>query len=238
MSYEACAALVEANDPDRFRAAMAMPLPLRRRAFPIYAFALEVSRAPWVSEEPMISEMRLQWWRDALEEIAEGREVRRHEVTTPLAEVLSAEEARTLDATVAARRWDIYKEPFEGEAHFDEYLTKTSALPMMAVGQDPRLEGIGWATGLARFLIAVPRLQERGRFPLLDPEDAAVRALAQRGLAKLWRLPNKAGLEGFLARAILMRAARSPVSVFQGLLSPGPFQSAWALTRAGITSRI
>ena len=76
----ACAALVEKADPDRFAAVMAGPLAARLVLFPIYAFNVEVARAPWVTQEPMIAEMRLQWWRDALEEIAEGRAVRRHRV--------------------------------------------------------------------------------------------------------------------------------------------------------------
>ena len=51
---------------------MAAPVEARRVLFPLYAFNVEVARAPWVTSEPMIGEMRLQWWRDALEEIARG----------------------------------------------------------------------------------------------------------------------------------------------------------------------
>ena len=72
MSLNACAAIVERGDPERFMAAMAAPVEARRVLFPLYAFNVEVARAPWVTEEPMIAEMRLQWWRDALEEIAHG----------------------------------------------------------------------------------------------------------------------------------------------------------------------
>ena len=48
---------------------MAAPLAARQILFPLYAFNVEVARAPWVASEPMIGEMRLQWWRDVLEEI-------------------------------------------------------------------------------------------------------------------------------------------------------------------------
>src|SRR5210317_1238100 len=102
----ACAAIVEKGDPERFAAVMASPLPARRVLFPLYAFNVEVSRAPWVTQETMIAEMRLQWWRDALEEIAEGKPVRRHEVTQPLAGFIDAQGAEILDRLVAARRWD------------------------------------------------------------------------------------------------------------------------------------
>jgi phytoene synthase len=72
MSLQACADLVARGDPDRFRATMATPPEARAVLFPIYAFNLEVSRAPWVTEEPMIAEMRLQFWRDVAEEIGQG----------------------------------------------------------------------------------------------------------------------------------------------------------------------
>ena len=66
----ACADIVRRADPARFQAAMAAPVAARSVLFPIYAFNVEVARAPWVTSEPMIAEMRLQWWVDALEEIA------------------------------------------------------------------------------------------------------------------------------------------------------------------------
>ncbi|NND19194.1 MAG: squalene/phytoene synthase family protein, partial [Silicimonas sp.] len=125
MSFQACADIVAKGDPDRFAAAMAAPVAARRVLFPLYAFNVEVSRAPWVTSEPMIGEMRLQWWRDALEEIGAARPVRRHEVTVPLAEVLHAPLASQLDELIAARRWDLYTDAFEDTAHFQDYLKKT-----------------------------------------------------------------------------------------------------------------
>ena len=136
MSLQACADLVQRGDPDRFLAAMAAPVAARRALFPLYAMAIEVARAPWVTEEPMIAEMRLQWWRDALEEIAEGRDVRKHEVTTPLAEAISPDTARALDRMVAARRWDIYKDAFEDEDHFADYLEATGGVLMWAAAEN------------------------------------------------------------------------------------------------------
>ena len=73
MTLAACAEMVRRGDPDRFLSAMTAPPDARAKLFPLYAFNLEVARAPWVTQEPMIAEMRLQFWRDALEEIAEGK---------------------------------------------------------------------------------------------------------------------------------------------------------------------
>ena len=185
----ACADLVRRADPDRFLAAMAAPVTARRVLFPVYAFNVEVARAPWVTAEPMIAEMRLQWWRDALSEIREGGTVRRHEVVSPLAEMLDGEGADLLDQLIVARRWDIYRDPFEDEAHFRDYLDKTAANLMLvaasalgAVDEAPIREA-GFAHGLANWLRAIPALERAGRVPLPDGRPEAVRRWPKRG----WR---------------------------------------------------
>jgi len=63
MSLEACRDLVEAADRDRFDVTVLAPENVQKILWPLYAFNVEVSRAPWVTQEPMIAEIRLQWWR-------------------------------------------------------------------------------------------------------------------------------------------------------------------------------
>ena len=251
MSYEACAALVERGDPERFLAIMAAPFAARKVLFPIIAFNLEVARAPWVTEEPMIAEMRLQWWRDALEEIADGKPARRHEVVTPLAEVITPTQARRLDRLVAMRRWDIYKEPFEDADHFDAYLDATAAELMVVSAQalgDASAEVVrsyGWGVGLANWLRAVPELQARGRVPMVDDRSEAVRLLAQRGLALIREARARraavsakarpAMLMGWKADAVLSKAAKNPNAVSSGALEPSPARVKLALmVKAGM----
>ena len=202
----ACAALVERGDPLRFRGAMAAPVAARRILFPLYAFNVEVSRAPWMTQESMIAEMRLQWWRDVCEEIAEGRTVRRHEVATPFAAVICIEDAQLLDELVAARRWDIYKDAFEDAAHFERYIDQTSghltwvAARNLGDADESVVRNAAYATGVAAWLRAIPELEALGRVPLLDGTPQGVRALA----------------EGALERLKLARAGRSKVSATSG----------------------
>ena len=195
MSFDAdliaCAQLVERGDPDRFAATMAAPVEARKVLFPIYAFNVEVSRAPWLTQEAIIAEMRLQWWTDALEEIASGGLVRRHEVVTSLAHVLDANSARQLQRVTQARLWDVYRDPFEDQAAFSRYIEDTSASLLLAASQalgnqmPDALTDLGYATGLAQFLRAVPELERLGRRPLVDGRPDAVRALAAEGLERL-----------------------------------------------------
>ena len=195
MSFDAdliaCAKLVEKGDPDRFAATMAAPIAVRKVLFPIYAFNVEVSRAPWVTKEAIIAEMRLQWWTDALEEIASGGLVRRHEVVTSLAHVLDSTAARELQKVVQARLWDVYRDPFEDQAAFSKYIEDTSASLLRAAlqslsGTMPEvLTDLGYASGLAHFLRAVPELERQGRRPLVDGRPEAVRDLAKQGFDRL-----------------------------------------------------
>ena len=241
----ACAEIVRKGDPDRFRAVMAAPVAARAKLFPIYAFNVEVARAPWVTQEPMIAEMRLQWWRDVLEEIRTGGPVRRHEVATPLAEVVSGDTAILLDQLVAARRWDIYKDPFENTEHLRDYLDQTSAgllvaaVPALADTPKAPLRAAGYAMGLANWLRAVPALEQTGRIPLVDGTPAAVRELAEEGLNRLAKaraarsdIPKPARpalLALWQAGPILNAARKSPGRVADGALDVAPIRSRFAL---------
>ena len=240
----ACAALVERGDPDRFAAVMAAPVVARGPLFALYACNLEVARAPWVTQESMIAEMRLQWWRDALEEIAGGGPVRRHEVVTPLARVLTPDGARRLDALVAARRWDIYRDPFEDEPAFWRYLEDTGGALMEVAagvpGAGPARE-IGTAAALASFFQAVPELEARGRVPLVDGRPGAVARLARAGLDRLngaGRLRHPAVIAAWQARALLRLAVAEPERVKDGALRVSEFRRRAGLLWAGLTLRV
>jgi phytoene/squalene synthetase len=255
MSLDACAALVERADPDRFGAAMAAPVAARAVLLPLYAFNVEVARAPWVTQEPMIAEMRLQWWRDALEEIGAGRPPRAHEVVTELARLLDAEAAGILDRAVAARRWDVYREPFEDGGHLADYIDATSGGLMWtaarALGAPPETEPVvrdfAWGAGLAAFLRAIPDLEARGRRPLPDGRPGAVQMLAREGLQRIARarrsrhgLPRGAApalYAGWQAAPILRQAAADPARVAKGALGLSEFSRRARLLGVSLTGR-
>lgn len=234
MSIQACAEIVFRGDPDRFRATMAAPLAGREKLFPLYAMNVEVARAPWVTQEAMIAEMRLQWWRDVLAEIASGGPVRRHEVATPLADVMSREMAEDLDDLVVARRWDIYRDPFDDLTAFQQHIGATSETLMWAAARllGPAKESVvrdfAYAAGVANWLQAVPELEAKGRIPLVDGRPEAVRNLAQSALDRLLRAQRArkdvsaaatpALWSGWTAKAVLTQAVKDPLSVANGAL--------------------
>ncbi len=255
MSVQACAELVQRGDPDRFLAAMAAPPAARAVLFPLYALNLEIARAPWVTAEPMIAEMRLQWWRDALDEIAKGGAVRRHEVVTPLSEVLDATGAALLGGLADARRWDIYRDPFEDAAHFDRYINATSGHLIWTAARllgaadeaEPVIRDLAHAAGVANWLLAIPELEARGRIPLVDGRPEGVSALASRALMRLRsarqqrrQVPASAGpalYAAWRAGPVLQAAARDPSRVIDGQLQTSEFKRRGGLLWASLTGR-
>ncbi|MCF6443509.1 squalene/phytoene synthase family protein [Nereida sp. MMG024] len=250
MSFEACAALVERGDADRFAAVMAAPVAVRRVLFPLFAFNVEVSRAPWVTKEPMIAEMRLQWWRDALEEIAKGT-ARRHDVVDALAGVLDAQACTVLDGLIAARRWDCYKDSFEDAAHFEDYIGATSgallwtAARLMGAQDEAAVRGYARGVGMANWLRAIPALEAAERKPMIDGTPQGVVDLARSGLADLDRARGPLRREtadvravmrtGWRARATLKAAIAVPERVIEGKLDESPFARNAGLTWKALT---
>jgi phytoene/squalene synthetase len=240
VSTAACAALVERGDPDRFLAAMAAPVEARARLFPLYAFNLEVARAPWVTQEPLIAEMRLQWWRDAVAEVAAGQPARAHEVMQPLADVIrGGVPAEVLEGIVAARRWDVYREGFADESALWAHLDATGGALMWAAcrslggAEEARARGVGTAGALAAWLVAVPDLEARGRLPL--PPGADLRAMAREGLRALggrMRGPEGPALRAaWRAEAILRQVVAEPERVADGRLGTSEFRRRVSLLR-------
>lgn len=82
-------ALVRRVDPDRWMSSRFIAdAQARADVIVLYAFDNELARAPRASSNPLIGEIRLTWWREALDEIFEGRSVRRHPTAEALAEVV------------------------------------------------------------------------------------------------------------------------------------------------------
>lgn len=257
MSVTLCAAQVERGDPDRFAATMAAPVSVRGRLWPLYAVNLEVARAPWVTQEPMIAEMRLQFWHDTIDDIASGAPARAHEVAQPLADVIRAHALplEPFHLMIAARRWDIYKDAFADAQAFDAHIDATAgnlmwlaALTLDAPAQaEAVVRDLAYAMGVAGWLQAIPALEGAGRIPLIDGTPAGVKALAETALARLHRArTNRAQvpahvtpalLPAWRSGAILRHAARLPETVAIGALEQPEFARRGSLLLRAVSGR-
>lgn len=175
MSFEACAELIRQGDPDRYLSVMAAAPAKRDGLFALYAFNLEIARAPWVTQEEMIAEMRLQWWADTIGEVYEGK-VSQHEVVAPLAKVIKRHDLpRVLfDDLITARRFDIYRDGHVDNVTFDNYINATSGnlmqLAALTLGASvealPVISDFAYGVGVANLFRALPVLYANGRHPI------------------------------------------------------------------------
>lgn len=108
-------ALIRRVDPDRWLSSRFVADPeARADVIAIYAYDHELARAPRVTTQSMLGEIRLAWWREALDEIFEGRPLRGH----PAAQALAA----------AVSRRGLPREPLE--AMIDARLRELDDAPM------------------------------------------------------------------------------------------------------------
>ena len=153
-------ALVRRTDPDRWLASRFIPDPEERAdVIALYALNYELSRAAEVASQPLIGEMRLAWWREALDEIYEGRPVRFHPAAIALEGVVRRRglERAGLEALIDGRLRELDPWPL-GEDEVTDYLDATAGclmtLAARVLAPDVRIDlrAAGRAWGLAGLL--------------------------------------------------------------------------------------
>ncbi|PZW49178.1 phytoene synthase [Humitalea rosea] len=249
-------------DPDRFFATLFAPPAKRDALCVLIAFNHELARAREAASHPMAALIRLQWWRDALEEAASGQPPRRHEVAEPLHALIRAGtlSAAELTALVDAREAEVAEEGIPTEPALQAYLRAGAGGLAVAMGRVlgvpgaalPGVQALGAGYGLAgvlrsvaahaaqgRCLLPLDALAAHGLSPeavIADPTAAApvVQALARAGLAALprARVPSAAALPGVLARRDLARLAAG-----QAVPVPRGFGDRLAMVWAGLRGR-
>ena len=119
-------------DPDRLRAAVLGSKGERESLELLYAFHYELAKVPELVSEPMIGQIRYQWWRDVLAEIYEGKTVRSHEITTPLEGLLKQADVPRFwcDRLIDGRERDLDPTPFANLAETKDYCRQTSGTLM------------------------------------------------------------------------------------------------------------
>jgi phytoene synthase len=176
------------GDLDRYVSALFAPRAAREHLFALYAFNVELARIGEQVSEPQLGEIRLQWWRDALDRACAG-ETTGHPVADALG--LAVRECdlsrQSLADLIDARRFDVSVRVMPDTAALDDYLGKTAgalfklasevciaggrAADARALEQAVRAAGIAY--GLTGLMRALPVHARRGRVDI--PEDALLR---------------------------------------------------------------
>ena len=167
------------QDPDRFLASLFAAPHLRPALWALIAFNCEIARTREVVSEPVLGQIRLQWWRERIEELTSGRAVD-HEILVALNEftpVISRLGIKALHRLVDAREQDLDDSPCATLDQFLSYVRETSTplgmLMLAALGVEDADscsagENIAIAFALAGVLRAVPYMARHGqvRLPL------------------------------------------------------------------------
>lgn len=124
---------IRRDDPDRWLASrFAADAQARADLMTLYAFNDELARVAPAVSNPMLGEIRFAWWNEAVDEIYQGRPVRRHPVTQALAEltVRRSLPRAPFDAMIAARHADLDAQPFADAVGLYAYLDDASGALM------------------------------------------------------------------------------------------------------------
>ena len=200
---------VKSVDKPRYFSALFAPKEKRAHLFALYAFNSEIARVGEGVREPMMGEIRLQWWRETVEAAREGKP-RNHDVAVVLAEVFKTVDfpQSLFDTMIDARAFDFSPDVFADFAALEAYADATSGslmkLAVRALGAgdecNAQARDAGTAYALAGLLRAIPFHAARRKLYLpmdllnvvdLTPEEI----FAGRGGDKLKAVIHQVGLK-------------------------------------------
>jgi phytoene/squalene synthetase len=160
-----CESLVRKQDYDRFIAALFAPEAVRADLFALYAFNHEIAKIAETVRNPVAGQIRLQWWRERIEEIYAGAPAG----TALLTALASAVARRVLDRSlfdhlIDAREFDLDPAPFADLPQLEAYADATSgnlmrlAARVLGAGEtiDESAREAGIAYAIAGLMRALP----------------------------------------------------------------------------------
>lgn len=232
-AYEHCLSRLRTLDRDRYLACLLTPADKRGPLAALYLFNAEIARIRDVVREPMVGEIRMQWWRDVTTGAgtAEGN---------PAAEALLDTIGRfrlppaAFAGYLEARSFDLYDDPMPDRTNLEGYAGETASailqLAAMICDREAAMTAsdatghAGVAQTVAGMLLLMPEHMARGQLYVpaemlqacgLDRETFLSGGEAERAQA-LWQALGAYGQE-HLEKA---RAAHAilPASLFPAFL--------------------
>ena len=179
-----CAQLVRDHDFERYAMTLFVSQHLRRPLLALAAFNVELSRIRDHVSQPLTGEIRLQWWRDLIDDVARGSV----EASPVAAELMAAVAEydlprRDLSRLADARVFDLYDDPMPSLAVFERYCDDTAgrlfALSAQILGAAPdavadAVHHAGVAQGIAEAIENLPLHAARKQLYL--PQDVLAEA--------------------------------------------------------------
>jgi phytoene synthase len=228
--YAYCETMLRRDDADRWLASFFIPRELRQHIFALYAFNLEIARVREIVSEPMLGEIRYQWWRDAIETPGYA-DVAANPVAAALLDTIQRFDLPKdqLLQVIDARTFDLYDDPMDGMGAFETYAASTTSnlFRLVRLIADPEdisgglgvAEHGGIAYAITGLLRALPWHSARGQ--IYVPREILEKAGADRTDFALGR----ATPEICTALAELRNLARNHLEVFDSRIAGLPDKS-------------
>lgn len=104
-----CLAALRNGDRDRYLTLLFLPPGRRADLAALAAFNLELAKIVDLAREPALGLVRLQWWRDSVDQVLAGGTARKHPVMSAIAPILGRQPAigRLLSGMVTAREAEL-----------------------------------------------------------------------------------------------------------------------------------
>ena len=215
-------------DPAQFFATLFIPADHRDAVMALRCFVAEIARIPWLVSEPMLGEIRLQWWREVLDGAREGEAA-----ANPLASALMQAvrhyrlPVQALQGLIDARGEDLYADPppslHDLEGRLGECFSVPYRLAALICHQDAS-RGVadvaghgGVAEGLVDLLARWPVLLRRSRVML--PQDVMKRFDLTREIVLAGTAPERVA-QAFQALCDEAARHRALASAALGALDP------------------
>ncbi len=217
------------QDRDRFLCALFAPEEAREGLYTLLAFNAEIAKTREVVSEPLLGEIRLQWWRDALERVYSDPVgvFDDHTVLAELAKVINQYNLtrENLDLLIDTRSLDMRDDPPANEIGLRSYAVGTAAtlniawLEILTPAENDQLAtireasehaGVAWAiTGLVRSSVSLAGYQR-----VMMPEAV----MQQHGFDKYAFFKGQPSSEIKAATKHMVELARAEISQARALL--------------------
>lgn len=235
-------ALVRRVDEDRWLASRFAPPEVRARLIALYAAYYEIAHSVEVVREPALGDVRLEWWRAGVAEIAAGKAARAHPVLHALGE--SGAPLATLPEIIATRGRDLAAAPFTTWAALDAYIDGTAGALLRGAIEacgadigDAFVQSAGRAWGYAGLLRAAEHWRARGR-NVIPAEGSAEEMHARARTAYVAAASQSAPARAFAALGYVAFVPGYLKALARGRRETPLFARHWRLIAASLRGRV
>lgn len=211
-AYASCEAIVRAQDPDRYMLSMLAPTPTRPALWALAAFGYELAKTRSVVNDTRAGLIRLTWWRERLDDMANHTAMPDHPVAIALAHTITSYNLPSdlFYEWIYAREFDLEGVAPDTLMHTCNYARLTNA-PYLSLAamilkldiNEASINAIATAYGLCGILRAIPAFS-RINFCLLPRDMLDTLPLAPE---QFYMLRSTQSLQTVVSR-MAMRAAQ------------------------------